>query len=221
MPRFAVGRLLTRGPRTLAGVSLMALGGVLLLWALLLTRGDGGAPPVRLSSEPAPRIEAQRDTPAVAAGTAAAQPPSSVTLLVIPRIGVAAPVTTRSVDADGVMQNPKGAGDVAWYDFSALPHQGTNIVLAGHFDHRDTGPAVFWKLHELVAGDTVQLVLADGRTTAYTVVESTAYDIDDAPVATIVGPTASEQVTLITCDGRFDDARNTYAQRLVVRAVPA
>ncbi len=219
MPRSAVWRLLTRRPRTLAGLGLMALGGVLLLWALLLTRGDAGAPPVRLSSEPAPGIGAQRDAPAVAA--AAAQSPSPVTLLVIPRIGVAAPVTTRSVDADGVMQSPQGAGDVAWYDFSALPHQGTNIVLAGHFDHSDTGPAVFWKLHELVAGDVVQLVLADGRITAYTVVESTAYDIDDAPVAAIVGPTASEQVTLITCDGRFDDAGNTYAQRLVVRAVPA
>src|SRR5690606_28484228 len=82
----------------------------------------------------------------------------------IPRFGVDAPLTYRAVGLDGVMPNPEGPDDVAYYDFSAWPGKGGrpglgNIVLAGHVDSghvpcdNGTEPppctAVLWDLNNL------------------------------------------------------------------------
>src|SRR3972149_11086899 len=69
-----------------------------------------------------------------------------VARLVIPRIGVDAPVVTMGVDGNGVMQSPKGPEEVGWYDFTAQPGFGGNAVFGGHGDFHDYGPAGFWGL---------------------------------------------------------------------------
>jgi hypothetical protein len=66
-----------------------------------------------------------------------------------------APVTVNALDPSGVMQNPNGPEDVAWYGFTARPGQGGNAVLSGHLDYHDYGPAVFARLREMTAGDLV------------------------------------------------------------------
>jgi hypothetical protein len=50
--------------------------------------------------------------------------------LVIPKMGIDAPVTVKGLDASGAMQNPNGPEDVAWYDFTARPGQGGNTVFS-------------------------------------------------------------------------------------------
>jgi sortase (surface protein transpeptidase) len=75
--------------------------------------------------------------------------------LVIPKIGIDAPVTEKGLDPSGIMQNPNGPEDVAWYDFAARPGQDGNAVFSGHLDYHDYGPAVFARLREMTAGDLV------------------------------------------------------------------
>ena len=145
-------------------------------------------------------------------------PPVPIARLVIPAIDVDAGVEIRSVTADGVMENPTGPHDVAWYNFTALPNQPGNIVMAGHLDYVNIGAAVFYHLDELQPGDEVLLNLENGDTASYRVTSVQAYDADEAPVEEIVGPTEVETVTLITCGGTFNATSREYSERVIVRA---
>ncbi|MEX2246795.1 MAG: class F sortase [Dehalococcoidia bacterium] len=142
--------------------------------------------------------------------------------LVIPKIGVDAEFTVRVVPGSGQMPNPNGPWDVAWYDFSGwpglggVPNQGGNIVLAGHVDYINVGPAVFWDLHTLAAGDRVQIVLNDGSIAEYEVVFNKAIGADVAPWEAIVAGTAQESLTLITCGGEFSAGH--YNNRQIIWA---
>lgn len=159
-------------------------------------------------------------------GLAEAQPTPVVTpvsnsplnRLVIPKIGVDAPVVTLGVDGQGVMQSPRGPFEVGWYDFSAGPGTGGNAVFSGHVDYASVGAAVFWHLRELGPGDLVEVRLADGTRYQYLVVSSVSYTSGDAPIAEIVGPTGKDTVTIITCTGTFNREIHQYSHRLVVRA---
>lgn len=156
-----------------------------------------------------------------AAGIATPTPARSgvpIARIVIPAIGVNAPVVVKSIDPDGVMQAPDTPSDVAWYEFTGLPGGGSNIVLAGHVDFAGVGPAVFWDLWRLEEGDVVQLHLVDGSIALYRVVSSELVVEATAPVGQIVGPTVGEVVTLITCAGNYNPATGRYDQRLIVRA---
>jgi LPXTG-site transpeptidase (sortase) family protein len=148
-------------------------------------------------------------------------PPGSnaaITRLVIEKAKIDAPIVTKGVSADGVMQSPDNASDVAWYDFSAHPGFGSNAVFAAHVDYIHVGEAVFWNLKDLQQGDLVRVQLADGTEYKYAVSFKQQFDAATAPVNDIVGPTPKETVTLITCGGTFDSSSHQYDKRLVVRA---
>lgn len=118
---------------------------------------------------------------------------------------------------DGVMQNPTGPWVVSWY--KETPKLGSigNIVMAGHLDYWDVGPAVFYNITVLTKGDTVEVTGEDGETFTYAVDWIRNYDTANAPIQEIVGPTDDENLTLITCGGPFDYANGVYLQRTVVR----
>lgn len=148
-------------------------------------------------------------------------PPGSnapIARLVIEDAKIDAPVVVKGVDEQGVMQSPDNAYDTVWYNFSAHPGSPGNAVFAGHVDYIRVGKAVFWNLKDLVAGDLVQVQLADGTVYKYAVDSLWQYDSSTAPVDQIVGPTPDQTITLITCSGTFNSATHQYDKRLVVRA---
>lgn len=145
-------------------------------------------------------------------------PEIPIARLVIPAIGVNAEVVTKGVTADGVMEDPKGPWEVAWYNFSALPNRVGNIVMAGHLDYVNVGAAVFYKLGSLKEGDEVVINLANGETATYRVTTVASYNASTAPVQEIVGPTPVETVTMITCGGSFNRSTREYDSRVIVRA---
>jgi LPXTG-site transpeptidase (sortase) family protein len=153
--------------------------------------------------------------PAGAVATPSDSPPLRI---VIPHIGVDAPITTKDMDADGMMEPPDGPEDVAWYGFTARPGSGSNAVFSAHVDYRGYGPAVFADLKKLEKGDLVEVHTADGAVHRYEVTLNLSYPAETAPFEDIVGPTSREVVTLITCAGTFDQAARRYSHRLVVRA---
>jgi LPXTG-site transpeptidase (sortase) family protein len=158
--------------------------------------------------------------PASPSPTPAGPPPSEapVERLLIPNIEVDAPVVVMGIDANGVMQSPTNAWDVAWYDFSARPGFGGNAVFSGHVDYHDVGPAVFWDLRNLQEGDLISVRLADGTQYDYAVIALNSFEASAAPVEDIVGPTSEEVITIITCGGTFDSTVRQYSHRTVVRA---
>jgi LPXTG-site transpeptidase (sortase) family protein len=143
---------------------------------------------------------------------------SPITRIIIDKAKIDAPIVEKGVNEDGVMQAPDNASDVAWYDFSAHPGFGGNVVFAAHVDYIHVGPAVFWNLKDLESGDLIRVQLADGTEYNYSVDFKQQFDAATAPVNDIVGPTPKEMVTLITCGGVFNSATHQYDKRLVVRA---
>jgi sortase A len=150
-----------------------------------------------------------------------ASPPSTLGpggRLAIPSIEVEAPVVVVGKDASGVLETPGNGWDVGWYDVSTVPGQPGNSIMTGHVDYYDIGPAVFWRLRDLSPGDEVQVHLPEGDVVAYQVTQVESYDAGTAPVEAIMGPTADDVLTLITCAGSFDPSVREYDHRLVVRA---
>ena len=138
--------------------------------------------------------------------------------LVVPSIGVDAPVVALGLDEEGLMVSPNGPHPVGWYTFSPTPGNPGNTVLSGHRDWRTGVTGVFWRLGELVPGDRLSVVLADGNEVTYEVVLSVLVGPDDMPVGEIVGQTQEEIITLITCEGAFDPATKEYDRRRIVWA---
>jgi sortase (surface protein transpeptidase) len=119
---------------------------------------------------------------------------------------------------DGAMQDPSGPWVVGWYEnLGALGRDG-NVVMAGHIDYWNVGPAVFYNLSTLVPGNEVVLSGADGKSYPFAVEWVRQYDSASMPLDEVAGTTEGQSVTLITCGGAFDYASGLYLQRTVVRA---
>lgn len=161
-------------------------------------------------------------SPTIASGTPV--------LLTIESIGVVnAPIErARAIDqvskdswaGDLWTVDPSGAWVVAWLNYTDAPGMGGNVVLAGHLDYWDVGPAIFSDLAKLTKGDRVEVTSADGAIYAYTVDWSRTYPlkVDAEQQQAVLGPTTTESLTLITSAGEFDDKRGEYKETLVVRA---
>ncbi len=154
-------------------------------------------------------------------------PPSPGTLaqrIVIESVGIDAPVRTYGLDGDALPEVPTGedaADVVAWYDFSALPGTGSNAVFSGHVTW--FGEGVFWNLKKLQPGDTIKLVGEDGWEIVYAVSDSFVVNPGDPQSVNVMSPTATDVITLITCDGDYQDTGDPvfggeYSDRRIVRA---
>jgi LPXTG-site transpeptidase (sortase) family protein len=136
----------------------------------------------------------------------------------VPAIGVEAPVVVLGLEEDGAMENPEGPTAAGWYTFSATPGNPGNAVFSGHRDWRTGATGVFWRLDEVVPGDTIAVELADGTELAYAVLLNVVMAPDQMPIEEVVGQTSDEIITLITCAGTFDAGARDYDQRRVVWA---
>jgi LPXTG-site transpeptidase (sortase) family protein len=154
---------------------------------------------------------------------------------VIEKFGVEAPLTYRKVPPSGVMPNPDGPDDVAYYDFSDFDHYGGapglggNSVFAGHVDsgskpcNNGTIPppcqAVLWDLNLLELGDIIE-IHANGEVYRYEVTSNApvSASLADGTWDQIVSSTEEETLTIITCGGDFNRETREYSNRQVVTA---
>jgi hypothetical protein len=151
--------------------------------------------------------------------------PTAGMRMVIPRIGVNAPVNVRVMGSDGVMGKPNGKDDAIWYDFSPFGGLGgfpgvprSNAVFSGHVDFHPNFTAVFWDVRQLVPGDEIDVYLLDGTAVRY-VVQWSKWIGDEENFADYAVRTGDEILTIVTCTGTFDPTTRNYSNRLVVRAV--
>lgn len=119
-----------------------------------------------------------------------------------------------SLDQQGLIwAPPRSAGH---FLYSARPGEGSNIVIVGH----SGSGLVFDPLLDIQPGAHITLTSAAGDT-QYTVTNMQVIAVRDADAQQLaenlafVEPTATEQVTLITCW-----PRDEYTHRLIVQAVP-
>ncbi|WP_327009347.1 class F sortase [Dactylosporangium sp. NBC_01737] len=139
------------------------------------------------------------------------------TRLRIASLGVDTGLESLTTDAAGQLQSPKVYEEAGWFAAGTAPGDPGPAVLAGHVDSR-TGPAVFYKLHELKAGDRVE-VQRGGAWLTFTVTAREHYAKAKFPSEKVYGPTPLPELRLITCGGDFDAARHSYRDNVVVYAV--
>jgi LPXTG-site transpeptidase (sortase) family protein len=133
--------------------------------------------------------------------------------LVIPRIRVDTTVVELSttLDAHGVPQWETVPFVAGHYRVTGLVGARTNVVLSGHVVTRDMGN-VFRDLHLLRPGDPVVVYTEQGQFT-YRV---SALRLVDPSDTSVLAPSGTPQLSLITCAGAFDFRTHTFNQRLVV-----
>jgi hypothetical protein len=137
--------------------------------------------------------------------------------LTVASAGIDAGIEALRVD-NGAMQDPTGPWVVAWYEnLGALGRIG-NIVMAGHIDYWNVGPAVFYNLSTLQPGDEITVSGEDGQAYPYAVEWVQQFDSTSMPLDDVIGSTDGQTLTLITCGGAFDYASGHYLSRTVVRA---
>jgi hypothetical protein len=139
------------------------------------------------------------------------------TRLRVPAIDVDTRLESLRIGGDGELEPPADFARAGWYAEGTPPGDVGPAVIAGHVDSR-RGPAVFFKLRELVAGDAIE-VTRGGRTARFTVVSTAWYPKAAFPTGAVYGPTPDRQLRLITCGGVFDRSLRAYRDNLVVYAV--
>jgi LPXTG-site transpeptidase (sortase) family protein len=220
--RQALGFHANRRRLILAGAGLalaLMLGSGAFLWvaasrapvaAHMRVSGQAGATALPVSGSPLPS-----QTPLTLA-----RAPFVPSRLLIRRLGVDAPIEVKGIDSHNRMEAPDHPLDAAWYQFTKMPGAGGNAVFSGHLDAESIGPAIFWRLTQLKQGDLIEVVSPQSTELRYQVKESVSYPVATIPMRTVLYPAGGDQITLITCAGRYLPATG-YDHRLVIRAVPA
>ncbi|WP_211268631.1 sortase domain-containing protein [Actinoplanes subtropicus] len=149
-------------------------------------------------------------------GSAGVEAPGEPTRVRIKTIGLDSPLETLHV-VGGALQPPKRYDRAGWYADGTVPGDTGPAVIAGHVDSK-AGPAVFYRLRELVPGDKVEVLRGDTLVT-FTVTRAAWYPKNAFPTDAVYGPTPDRQLRLITCGGVFNHALRSYRDNLVVYAV--
>lgn len=135
----------------------------------------------------------------------------------IPAIGVDAPMIKLGLNPDRTLEVPADAFETGWWSGGSFPGDHGPAVIAGHVESRG-GPAVFFRLDELEAGDEVRVTRPNGETTRFVVVRQERVPKEDFPTRRVYAPTSRPTLRVVTCTGDFDEARGRYRSNLIVFA---
>ena len=162
-----------------------------------------------------PKAVSAKAAPAPAKVAILATARSTPVELKIPDLSLTVSLSTLGLNADGTVQVPTNAQQPGWYGLGPSPGEIGSAVILGHVDSQ-SGPAVFFKLQSLVAGDIVDVSLADGVTAQFSVTSTTMYLKANFPDQTVYASHGYGALQLITCGGTFDTQTGHYLSNIVV-----
>jgi Sortase domain len=150
---------------------------------------------------------------------APAMQPSSPVRLVIPRLGVNAPVRSVGLDGKGAIEVPPVSNPnlVGWYRSGPTPGEAGPAIMLGHKDTR-LGSAVFSRLDEIRNGDVIEVHRKDGVIAVYTVGGLEQADKSVFPTQRVYGESPNPQMHLITCGGTYDRTTGHYTDNVIAYA---
>ncbi|RYV49549.1 class F sortase [Pengzhenrongella frigida] len=211
-----------------AAAAVLALGGGLTL-AAGLGSNDDGPPQPNQGPTAVPDIDPAPDSVAAPVAPAPGQAPAAEVTDLGPLLAASAPVAIDipsievhstglvplSVGADGVLPAPADYQAPGWYTGGPTPGQLGPAIIAGHVDG-PAGPAIFYRLGELVAGDEVAVTRQDGTVARFTIDSVRSYAKAEFPTSLVYGNTTNRaELRLITCGGAFDRATGHYVDNII------
>lgn len=137
----------------------------------------------------------------------------------VPAIDINTSLLKLGRQPDGAAAVPPGreGAPAGWYKYSPTPGERGPSVILGHVNSLADPSGVFFRLHELHAGQKIEVDRADGSTAVFTVTEAAVYSKDEFPTFKVYGNTDGAQLRLITCGG-YSPGTNEYETNLVVYA---
>ncbi len=137
--------------------------------------------------------------------------------LQIPSINVDAFVEQVGFNSDGEMDVPAKTNDVGWYEPGPAPGERGSSVMTGHFNGENGRSGVFSNLDKLEKGDQIVTTDDAGRDITFIVRESRTYNPGYAEEVFSASDNGIH-LNLITCDGAWDEVKESYSKRLVIFA---
>lgn len=133
----------------------------------------------------------------------------------VPAIGLDVPVSLLGLNPDRTVQVPADAQLPGWFRLGPSPGELGSAVILGHVDSR-LGPAVFFRLRSLRAGDRVDVSRADGTVARFVVDGVAMYPKERFPARQVYGSHGYSALQLVTCGGDFDPGARSYRSNVVV-----
>ena len=226
------GVLVTSAVLGVAGLSLLVIGTMSVTGgtdhaALETTFTTGGAvdlveptpgpPPEEFAVDEAPPGKV---TPVGGVEAGELPPPLEVapTRVRIPSIEVDSSLVDLGLNPDRTVEVPQDFAVAGWYTGRPVPGETGPGVIIGHVDSARDGPAVFFRLRQLEAGDVVTVERSDGSVAEFRVTHTELVDKDEFPTERVYGSTEAPTLRLITCGGEFDRNVRSYEGNVIVYA---
>jgi len=148
------------------------------------------------------------------------QPSASLPLrLKIPKIGVNAGLDYVGLTSTGAMGVPPGPSTAAWFQDGPRPGDIGSAVIDGHFGIWKGGiPSVFDNLYKLHKGDELMVEGENGVVITFIVSELRIYDQTQDASDIFSSTDGKAHLNLITCEGVWNRALQSFPSRLVVFA---
>jgi LPXTG-site transpeptidase (sortase) family protein len=134
--------------------------------------------------------------------------------LMIPSIGVDAAVEYVGLNNSGEMNVPSKTINVGWFYLGPRPGEKGSSVIAGHLSGENGEVGVFADLSKLKTGDKLFVEDSNGAVLTFMVQEIREYEPGYAEE--VFSLNDHPRLNLITCDGIWDEEKQSYSKRLVV-----
>jgi len=135
----------------------------------------------------------------------------------IAAIDVKAKVIKLGLSPEGKLEVPTDFSQAGWWSGGTFPGRPGPAVIVGHIDSK-SGPAVFYRLSRLKAGDEVRVWRKGKGTVAFVVDGLGQYPKARFPTDLVYGSTPNATLRLITCGGAFDHSTGHYVDNIIVFA---
>lgn len=139
--------------------------------------------------------------------------------LIIPAIGVDAPINPVGLNKDRALVVPSSADKIGWFDKSSIPGREDPSIMVGHLDSK-AGPGVFYHLYELRPGDKIWITQSGGDKNLFEVKKMEKYPIDNFPARKVYRSEDEPSLRLLTCSGNYLKNQASYTHNLVIYASP-
>lgn len=136
--------------------------------------------------------------------------------LLIPKINVSASIESLGLTVNGDLDAPKNVINAGWYNAGPRAGSPGTAVMDGHFGAANGKAAVFDSLHTLQKGDLVYVADSNNVTHTFIVRETRLFQPDEDASVVFSSDGNKAHLNLITCQGKWDNRKESYSTRLVV-----
>jgi sortase (surface protein transpeptidase) len=194
--------------------AMLVLAGLGMAAAAAWTAARGSAD----SSATVPGTVSTAPPPTSASPREPGMPASAPVRLIIPAIGVDAPLIRVGQVGRSVGVPPLGDLNLAgWFDRTVTPGQAGPSLIDGHVESY-AGRSVFFNLKNLKPADQIRVLRADGTTAVFRVTWVQIVAKAAFPWHAVLGPTSYPALRLVTCGGPFDSLTGHYVDNIIVYA---